>query len=1354
MTIPSNDRSKPNRAIRSLIWICICLFGAQLAFSQTNLDPQCTLTDLNGGVISILDQDTFGLRFRIRGSTNPIVNQNFQGICGVRLKFRHQNLSDLEIRLTSPNGTTVTLIGPAVVGGTRPQFFEIGHDVIFRPFPNPVTPHPDLATPDFKWSNNNLNWGSQTSYDGSYYPFEGDFSDFTGDDINGIWELTVSDGFQNERGVLEEFEIEFCDDSNLTCDPCEAIAGSFEQDTIVICEGQDFDISSLQTLSDSDPGLYTTEIFVYDEDDRFVLGEEQPSLAGLDSGTYTLHSFTILQSNYDTTESDLQFMTRPFLVDSVRTAGGFLCMDISDAVVLSVERPNIVPVRRILCPGDTIDFRGTIVTEAGIYRDTIDGCSDILELTVDASDLDARFGEDTIFTDCITGIVTYGANITNATGPLSYQWSEVNGPLLGTDSTFTFTQGGDYELYISDDLCDTTINLTVEIPGVGFTLAVTADPPQFDCSFDSTTIALSYNFSADSILWFLDDQAFERDIDEVRVGVIGRYRAEVYGGIGCILMDSVDITVDTIIPDATITAPVITCSDPIITARFSSPNNISAATWIRGMDTISLGLQVPIDQAGNYELFLVGTNGCDTLIPFEVMEDVQNLDISGIPTVTQILNCENPLLSISPVRNSGDLREEYWVIGGTDTLPGVNDIVIRGADNYEYVAIGTNGCISSQSFDVEVDTISPQFSFMTSDISCQDQEGGVILTGIMDSWEVAFTAGGVISETDTSVSVSQSGSIDFIVRDTTNGCSTQGNAEILSDQEIPPIVLSGDNSLNCQRPDASLFADISGADLSDFYWISPGSDTNRMTDLVVVDAGDYIFEALGTNGCSFRHVVNLTDDRDLPDIPLPDQVEVNCAQTNIQLTISDPSELNSVTWINGADTVISTSYNAPVQSDQIEVIFEGLNGCLASDLIAVVYDTVIPVFNLIGDTIDCDNPSIQITADVNLDNHTFTWAGTGVAGNTESEVTVSSPGGYALNVVDTTNGCAYLEVIDIVEDIQLPTFSVLPVDTITCEQPGVDVSLQTEMPNDVLWQTSDGRIEQGASVFASQSGQQLFNITGPNGCAISDSVEVYDNLVAPGVDLEDTYIISCANDEFTLTPQFLDPIQAFTWRFTDGRTSNATSETITDDDLESLSVIGENGCETIIQFDISFATDRPNAVIDNTELLICDESMTNLVTAPPVSADHQIFWYEGDQVITSDQTVVSVAQSGQYILEVIDTVSSCFSRDTIDLVITSNPLTSVDLEAFDETCAGDNNGFIRVNSINGGSGNVALSVDGMAIDIMNPIELDPGDYLIEAMDELGCILESMASIRPGGSITVELGPDINAERGQQGHHNP
>jgi len=135
-------------------------------------------------------------------------------VCGVRIYFDHEYLGDLNMRLISPSGQSVILVGPIGLSGTT-DFSE--WDISFVPCSSLAIPYPGFSA---MWSNAQP-WIPNMDYGGSYYPATGCLEDFDTGPVGGLWQLEITDGQAVDVGNVHDFEIFFCNVNGLDCELCD-----------------------------------------------------------------------------------------------------------------------------------------------------------------------------------------------------------------------------------------------------------------------------------------------------------------------------------------------------------------------------------------------------------------------------------------------------------------------------------------------------------------------------------------------------------------------------------------------------------------------------------------------------------------------------------------------------------------------------------------------------------------------------------------------------------------------------------------------------------------------------------------------------------------------------------------------------------------------------------------------------------------------------------------------------------------------------------------------------------------------------------------------------------------------------
>ena len=125
-----------------------------------------------------------------------------------------------------------------------------------------------------------------------------------------------------------------------------------------------------------------------------------------------------------------------------------------------------------------------------------------------------------------------------------------------------------------------------------------------------------------------------------------------------------------------------------------------------------------------------------------------------------------------------------------------------------------------------------------------------------------------------------------------------------------------------------------------------------------------MYEALGENGCPFSESVRITESFDRPTIDVPSTYIITCSNDRLDISIIDMSLIDSAFWILAGDTIRGRDIDIVTRERSVEVIVIGNNGCTNGQVIDILYDTIVPAFNLVADVINCINTEVEITPDV------------------------------------------------------------------------------------------------------------------------------------------------------------------------------------------------------------------------------------------------------------------------------------------------------------------------------------------------------------------------------------------------------
>ena len=317
--------------------------------------------DLAQGV-PIIDNDTTLISFQIQGASNNNLASGGQGVCGVSITFAHDFVGDVALTLISPSGQEVQLVGPSVQTSPNTQF--ITWDVTFVPCSAAANPDAGLF-PD--WDNLG-NWFQFNTYTGSYYPSNGCLEDFDTGPVNGNWSLRVSDALEFGAGMIEDFQIFFCDPSGINCDNCIAEAGSFTDENVSFCEGQE-ELLFTPEVQFASGGLdpdYALRYLLFSQTDMIgVL--DNVDLRNQPPGNYQVCGLTFLAGQESSLPTSAGVTSKQQYEDLLLSGSGCHALSLNDLTITIEDVLDTTLIERNLCAGDDVMIDDIVYDEPGRY---------------------------------------------------------------------------------------------------------------------------------------------------------------------------------------------------------------------------------------------------------------------------------------------------------------------------------------------------------------------------------------------------------------------------------------------------------------------------------------------------------------------------------------------------------------------------------------------------------------------------------------------------------------------------------------------------------------------------------------------------------------------------------------------------------------------------------------------------------------------------------------------------------------------------------------------------------------------------------------------------------------------------
>lgn len=1363
----------------------VFLFFYSLLAAQCGLENSVSILDVENN-----KADTTHVSIVVNGAYNNDLNDESQGVCAVKLKFKHPFMKELFIELISPSGQVVRLTGGEIVA-TNTQL--VTWDVTFVSCLASAAPDPGIEE---VWENNQL-WLNLQTYVGQYYPNDGCLEDFDSGSVNGVWTFRCIDFEDGGSGTLLDASIIFCDDDGIDCDICELDPGVINNENIVVCDDSSEELNIIVDKTFYE-GTFDSENYQYDNvlfshDSIISLGEAF-DLKGFPTGIYTICGLQISNSQLELWPNPgdqyNEAQLRNIFFEMAACAG--LSDDCMKIRINSEPLPTDTTI--FICKGEALNIDGVDYSNEGLYQILLNsgGCDSLVNLDLRVINIDPFITIENKSQDCDNLLVSLHAEVGSAVDTvLVYNWTTEDGVIIGDPSlnNLNVDVEGRYlleiEALIGDNICRDTVSVHVDKRPKIFTFAETDSI--LTCQRDTIIITPILQLPIIRVEWTSqDDNPFDVDGTDIAIWLPGVYYLNVETEDGCSGIDSITVLEDKMNPAVTLNAENINCKNDEVTVmttldvlgrnyRFFWPD----------LDTGSTSLQNPkISIPGFYQLIVTDSlNGCQADFEIEIIEDKSVPNILGV--LVDTLTCTNKIV-IPIIQTNDEIIDYIWT--GDEFSSNNKSPEISEPDIYTVqVTSATTFCETAFTFEVYENVEPPIFEVLTDSITCIKDFASLNIVSDEDLLSVTWTGPSGFTSTEESPEVSTSGTYRVTVIGN-NGCSAQKELEVINAKDIPETTLTA-GSFTCMLDTVKIWVDPELPEYS-YLWSGPGVNDVTTPSPEVVETGTYHLTVTNIEtGCTFTTSINIVDNSHFTS-PIFELDILNCINDSIQVNLLNDDTKSIIytgnefysdefmpyiseagtyyyTFTNSGDCVREGSFivledfdqpeltldtpdflcfqesvSSSVTSNIIGTVFDWVgpngflyvgetvemteggnyqvigtapNGCVSEIDFELGYDTLAPIFQILTpDTLTCALLSIDLVTDFDNNLGSIQWENGAV-----DILSVENPGIYTVTVT-AINQCISVDSVEVFENRTFP-YAQTYTDTITCLNPlaSIGVLPQSAVEN-IRWDNLSNPtiIDNGQYITqVSEPGKYYFTLENKEGCTTLDSLNVEVDVNLPVLLSQYSEDITCHNPIITMGVEVDGDGNVFKWSG-----PGLGEDFLGVDSLKvglsgeyTLKIVGKNGCETDVYFNIT-KDDAIPVYSFTVDTLTCDQGKINIAVVPESSiAGYQ---WTGPDGFSSQLINPIVFLPGVYHV-IIEGTNGCIVSDSVEVfqIITFPEITfedpiflnctldSITLVVHSETP------ILRYNWI---------FPDGSLHTLASPSTNLPGTYRIQIADNYGC----------------------------------
>lgn len=885
---------------------------------------------------------------------------------------------------------------------------------------------------------------------------------------------------------------------------------------------------------------------------------------------------------------------------------------------------------------------------------------------------------------------------------LDYQWLTTNGNIVDSTNTVVAfaSQAGTYQLVVTrpDNGCRDTATVQVT-QADNFPSAAIAPPLTLTCARSSVMLQGSAQSASGGVTfaWATPDGNISSGSTSLQptVSAAGTYQLQVTDTqSNCQTRVAVQVLLDTIAPVAQAGLPqVLTCTQPLPVLDGSLSDQAPHITyaWTTSGGQIANGgttLTPTASAGGTYTLTATNTiNGCIGIASTQVNVDTLHPRLQLLPP--DVLTCADTLTNlVAQVTQAGATPVLAWTSTQGHPIANANSATaqVALAGSYQLrVQNPLNGCEQTATIAVDEDKVEPVPSIAPADtLTCTTLAFTLLANSTGQAVQYAWgTADGniVADATTSSPRIAAPGTYALTVTDTGNGCSGSAAVTVIQNTVTPTVAIPTPLVVDCNNPTVGLMANVTNGGVAPQYsWSTPNGmfTSGQASPMSAVGAaGTYrVTVSRPDNGCRATAAVTVLENRTPPAIALEPLDILDCVTPEIVADASGSvaGGTRQFSWFNS-----STNTPLPGGAATLPIGTPGSyrltltdigNGCRDTLVFTVAQDTLHPTITLAAPPLlDCGAPQGTLAAQVNTGGAPFAaqWTTTNgqiVSGATTLMPAVSRPGGYFLQVTNSTNGCVQNGMVTVMQDDDLPTVNIAQPGLLTCTVRTLMLDATTSSTGDTFaytWTTQGGQLVTGTSGLTPTIGAPgtytLTILNTLNGCSQQATVPVMQNIAAPtaraGADVE----LDCGTGTAALdgSGSSVGGAYTYTWAGDAGQpllTPNQPNAVASATGIYTLVVVNtENGC--MASDAVAVTQDIPRATLSLAHPNCYGDEGALFVTSVVGGAPPYTYSVDGGQ--TSQLTGAFPALlAGQYAVQVEDSNGCQF--DTLATLVQPDSL--------------------------------------------------------------------------------------------------
>ncbi len=1122
---------------------------------------------------------------------------------------------------------------------------------------------------------NSITTGS-APFTGAFLP-EGDWNTLNGSPMNGTWTLRIFDDGNGFAGSLQGWSITLANPYNvdyswspatgLSCTDCPTPIADPLVTTI-------YSVTATDNNGCTGTGTLTVNV--------------DPEIPGppLSCGTSTINSVTFNWTGSSTYEVSLD--------------GGTTWIPPNNGALSHTETGLVTGQMVTILVQSTSSCAGPPTTITCSANNCIPYTSNVV-----VTDVLCNGGSD--------GAITL--NMGGAVPPFTYQWTGG----IGNIDNPTGLVAGSYSVTVTDTENCTFIqnSIMVNEPNA---LQLTFSESPVSCFGDtngSASVSVMGGTAPYNYLWDAS-AANQATSTAINLGE-GNYTVTVTDDNNCQLIGTVDVTEPTQL--------TTTLSSTDLTCNMSSDGTVSSTTtggtapytYVWSGTTQTDGNITGLN-ANTYDVTITDANSCEVTATTVITEPLAIV----LSTTTNPASCNGGTDGDATVNITNGIAPFTFLWDAAAGNQATQTAINLPFGNYTVTVTDANGCTDNIVANVGEQS-SVTYTISGSTLNCFGDADGTVsvnvtagvapFTYLWDNGQTTDIATGLIA-----------GNYTITISDA-NGCSSVDNTDVLSPNEIIPVLTGTDALCNGENSGSISSVTTGGTGAYSYVW-SNGQTTMDATGLI---AGTYDLTVTDINGCVGTASIAISEPALLTSSISGTAISCFGGQDGTATVVESGGTPNyTYQWDTNANNQ-NTSTATNLSAGTYVVTITDNNGCTNTNSVTLTEPATAVSISLVGQDISCNGGSdgnIVSTTAGGTPGYTYLWDV-----NTNSQTTANATGltlgTYFVTVTDN-NGCTATASTSLNEPVFLSnTLSATPESCFGNDGTATVVAAGGTMPYVYSWSPTG---QTNATATGLAEGNYIILITDANSCTSTGTIAVGGPTAITLV--TDSTAVSCNGGmDGTATISATGGSGGFTylWDVNAGSQTNpiatglvAGTYNVTATDL--------NGCteETFV----IVTEPTPVVLVTSTSPVSCFGGSDGTATIS-ASGGTETFTYQWDAATGNQATSIAFdLASGTYVVTVTDG-NNCEATASVTI---SEPAAALNtsISGTNLLCNGDTNGTATVIVSGGTPGYTYEWSDPSAQTNATAINLTAGNYSVTITDINGCRISDNVNLTEPSDITV------------------